>query len=117
MFNLKHNREKIRWVFQRITGLQLLIAFGIHIWVFFFKLERPIDFNGLHKLFARPEWVIFYSVFIALAVYHGFLGVWTLVTDKNPSKTYKKTWKILLLIFGSILVAISISNFILLGQL
>lgn len=116
MLKMKHNREKIRWVFQRMTGLQLLICFGIHIWVFFFKLDQPIGFHALHELFSHPVWVIFYSLFIMLAIYHGFLGIWTILTDKNPSISYKKTWKIILIIFGSILSLISISNFILLGQ-
>ncbi|MCF7832254.1 MAG: hypothetical protein K9N05_01600 [Candidatus Marinimicrobia bacterium] len=112
---MKHNRERIRWVFQRITGLQLLICFGIHIWVFFFKLERPITLSGLQLIFSRPEWIVFYTIFIALAVYHGFLGLWTVLTDENPSKTYKKVWKIILFISGGFLVGISVWNIILLG--
>ncbi|MEA2076509.1 MAG: succinate dehydrogenase, hydrophobic membrane anchor protein [Candidatus Marinimicrobia bacterium] len=112
---MKHNRERIRWVFQRISGLQLLICLGVHIWVFFFKLERPITLSGLSELFSKPEWVIFYTLFISLAVYHAFIGLWTILTDKNPSKTYKKVWKIILISGGTFIVGLSLWNLVLLG--
>ena len=114
---MKHNRERIHWVFQRISGLQLLICFGVHIWVFIFKLERPITLTGLQVIFSRPEWIVFYTIFISLAVYHGFLGLWTILTDENPSKTYKKVWKIILLTTGILIVAITLTNLIILGTL
>ncbi len=117
MSKMKHNRERIHWVFQRISGLQLLICFGIHIWVFFFKLERPISLDGLQVIFSHPEWIIFYTIFIALAIYHGFSGLWTILTDDNPSKTYKKVWKIILFVSGILLIATTLWNLILLGAL
>ncbi len=114
---MKHNRERIHWVFRRITGLQLLICFAVHVWVFVFKLERPITLDGLQVIFSHPMWIVFYTIFIALAVYHGFLGLWTILTDGNPSKTYKKVWKIILFTSGSLLVAMTLSNLIVLGVL
>ena len=117
MLRMKHNRERIHWVFQRITGIQLLVCFAVHIWVFIFKLERPITLDGLQIIFSQPVWVVFYTIFIALAVYHGFLGLWTVLTDENPSRTYKKVWKIILLTSGILIVAITLSNLIVLGTL
>lgn len=110
------DREKLRWVFQRLSGLQLLIFFGIHIWVFFFKLERPVSLESLQEIFLHVEWIIFYTLFISLMVYHAFSGLWTVLTDKNPSKTYKKNWRIVLWVIGGFLILISAWNLILLGR-
>ena len=117
MFKIRHNKERVRWIFQRISGIQLLLCFGIHIWVFFFKLTRPVSLEGLKEIFSKPEWIIFYTVFIALAVYHGFTGLWTILTDNNPSRTYKKVWKIVLTAGGVFLVGLSLWNLVLLGAL
>ena len=114
---MNHNKERIRWIFQRISGIQLMLCFGVHIWVFFFKLSRPVTLNGLQQIFSRPEWVIFFSVFIALALYHGFTGLWTVLTDHNPSRTYKKVLKIILTAGGAFLVGFSLWNFVILGTL
>ena len=114
---MKHNKERIHWIFQRISGIQLLVCLGVHIWVFFFKLERPVTLSGLNHLFSRPEWVVFYTIFIALAVYHALCGLWTILTDKNPSRTYKRVWKTILIVGGVFLVALSLWNLVLLGAL
>jgi succinate dehydrogenase cytochrome b556 subunit len=117
MSKIKRNNEKFRWMFQRITGMQLFICFGIHIWVFLFRLDRPIEFAAIQAIFSQPVWIVFYTIFIALAVYHGFSGLWTVLTDKNPSKTYKRNWKIVLYVLGALIVGLSCWNFILLGVL
>ena len=114
---MKHNKERIHWIFQRISGIQLLVCLGVHIWVFFFKLERPVTLSGLNHLFSRPEWVVFYTIFIALAVYHALCCLWTILTDKNPSRTYKRVWKTILIVGGVFLVALSLWNLVLLGAL
>lgn len=114
---MKHNKERIHWIFQRISGMQLLVCLGIHIWVFFFKLDRPITLQSLTHLFSRPEWIIFYTIFIALAVYHAFIGLWTILTDKNPSRTFKRVWKYILITGGVFLVLLSLWNLVLLGAL
>lgn len=111
-----NNKEKLNWVFQRLSGLQLLICFGVHIWVFFFKLERPVNLDSLQKIFSHAEWIIFYGLFISLIVYHAFLGLWTILTDNNPSKSYKKKWYLTLWISAAVLIVISIWNLILLGR-
>jgi succinate dehydrogenase hydrophobic anchor subunit len=110
------NREKLRWVFQRLSGLQLLIFFGVHIWVFYFKLERPVALESLQEIFLHAEWIIFYVLFISLIIYHAFSGLWTVLTDNNPSKSYKKNWRITLWVIGVFLVLISAWNLILLGR-
>jgi succinate dehydrogenase hydrophobic anchor subunit len=110
------NREKLRWVLQRLSALLLLIFFAVHIWVFYFKLERPISLEGLQEIFVHGKWIIFYICFIALMLYHAFNGVWTVLTDKNPSKYYKKNWRITLCVLALILILISAWNLILLGK-
>jgi succinate dehydrogenase hydrophobic membrane anchor protein len=115
MFKMTHNKERIHWIFQRISGIQLLVCLGVHIWVFFFKLDRPVSFQSISLLFSRPEWIIFYTIFIALAVYHGFIGLWTILTDRNPSRTYKRIWKIILIFSGVSLVLLSLWNLVLIG--
>lgn len=114
---MKHNRERNRWIFQRISGLQLLACLAVHIWVFFFKLERPVTLQSLSHLFNRPEWIVFYTIFIALIVYHAFIGIWVILTDKNPSRTFKRVWKIILIAGGCFLVGLSLWNLVLLGAL
>ncbi len=116
MLKWKHNPEKLRWTFQRISGLQLAICVGIHFWVSIFKLGWPIRYEGLHALLSHPEWLVFYSIFLVLAVYHGFSGLWTVITDRNPSKTVKKTYKVILIVSGVLLIFLSEWNLILLGQ-
>jgi len=115
MFKVKRNKERIHWVFQRISGVQLLVCFGIHIWVFFFKLKRPIAFSQINQLFTKPEWIIFYVIFVALAIYHAFTGLWTVLTDKNPSKTYKKVWKAILISGGIFLTGLTLWNLVIIG--
>ncbi len=115
MFKVKPNKERIHWIFQRISGVQLLVCLGIHIWVFFFKLDKPVTVLQLSELFSKPEWVVFYVIFIALAIYHAFIGLWTILTDKNPSKTYKNVWKIILISGGVFLTVLCLWNLVLIG--
>lgn len=110
------NREKLRWVFQRLSAFLLLIFLAVHIWVFYFKLERPINLEGLQGIFVHAKWLVFYVLFIALSIYHAFNGLWTVLTDKNPSGLYKKNWRITLWIVALILILLSTWNLILLGQ-
>ncbi len=116
MVRKKHSPEKRRWIFQRLSGIPLMFCAATHIGLFFFKLEKPLRFEQVNRLFSRPEWLLFYSLFAVLAVYHGFSGLWTVMTDHNPSLTFKKNLKIILLISGSVLTAFGIWTFIMLGR-
>jgi succinate dehydrogenase hydrophobic membrane anchor protein len=116
MSYLDYSTEKRRWVFQRISGMILIIAVCLHTWVFLFKLGRPVSHEELNALLSHPEWLIFYALFIALTVYHGFLGLWTVLTDRNPSRTFKKWLRIILISFGSLIVILCEWNLILLAR-
>jgi succinate dehydrogenase hydrophobic anchor subunit len=116
MTYFEYSTEKKRWVAQRVSGIALILAVAIHVWVFLFKLGRPISHQELNALLSHPEWLIFYSVFIILAVYHGFLAFWVIMTDRNPSMTFKKVLRIILISFGTLLVVLTEWSLILLAR-
>ncbi|MBN2780369.1 MAG: succinate dehydrogenase, hydrophobic membrane anchor protein [Candidatus Marinimicrobia bacterium] len=115
MLRLHYHNEKLRWIFQRVTGLQLLLCAGIHIWVFFFILERPLSYGTIHAVLSHPVWLVFYSVFLFLGIYHGLSGLWTVLTDRNPSNTVKRTLKIILISLGAIFMVLGEWNLIMLS--
>ncbi|MBW6457922.1 MAG: hypothetical protein K0B52_02050 [FCB group bacterium] len=99
-----------------MSGIILLLMAAVHVWVFLFKLGRPVSHQELNALLSHPEWLIFYSIFVILAVYHGFLACWVILTDRNPSMTFKKVLRIILVSFGAVLIILTEWSLILLAR-
>ncbi|MDZ7797689.1 MAG: succinate dehydrogenase, hydrophobic membrane anchor protein [Candidatus Marinimicrobia bacterium] len=116
MARKKHSPEKLRWVFQRVSAIPLAVCIIVNVWIFSFKFEQPLRYEQINQLFARPEWILFYSLFILLAVLHGLSGLWTVMTDHNPSAIFKKNLKIILIAAGTVLVIFSEWTIIVLGR-
>ena len=103
-------RGALFWLIQRFTGLFLAIFLLTHVkvlhWDFNFTQAGMIDFNFVtHRLYGSMVWLIFYSLFIVSALFHGLNGLWAVVLDFRPSKTSQTAWLAGLWALG-ILVAI-----------
>ena len=115
MLRKHHSKDKRRWIFQRVGSIPLAAAVIVHAWLFVFGPGRTPDPERLRQIFSQPEWLAFYILFTALALYHGLSGVWTLMTDRNPSATYKRNLRIILRAAGLVLMAFAVWTFVRLG--
>jgi succinate dehydrogenase hydrophobic anchor subunit len=108
-------RGALFWLVQRLTGLFLAIFLLTHVkvlhWDFNFtdKLMAPdglLNFSFVtSRLHGSMVWLVFYSLFIFSALFHGLNGLWAVVLDFRPSKTIQTIWLAVLWGLG-ILVAI-----------
>jgi succinate dehydrogenase hydrophobic anchor subunit len=66
------------WVFQRITGLLLVVYFMVHMWGMHFRFEFKTPLDGVFTYVLSTE---FFLIILVLIVYHGFNGICSVTID------------------------------------
>jgi len=100
------------WLFQRLTGILLVILLVVH---FAITHNLPkggnVTFALVAPRLATATWKVFDLTFLVCALFHGLNGVWMVVQDYVSSET-AQTWifyalctlGLVLLILGAITV-------------
>ncbi|MBI4835121.1 MAG: hypothetical protein HY811_09930 [Planctomycetes bacterium] len=96
----------IRWFFQRITGILLTALLAIHIITLHFTVSEVISFDTVvTRIQSSIFWLFFYTLFLLLTLWHGFNGVYEVVSDYAPSPGLKRFMIWFFWLFGLILFA------------
>lgn len=71
------------WLFQRVTGVLLVVALMGHYWVTHYFPGGHVTYEKVSARFlaAGAAWKIFDLTFLVLALFHGLNGIWTIVLD------------------------------------
>lgn len=102
---MNNNLTLIRWFLQRLTALLLVIILVVHIIVTHFT-SGSINFETVvQRIQSSIFWLIFYSLFLLSALFHGINGVYGIIEDYAPSPNLRKViawfcWILGLIAFG-----------------
>ncbi|GAB4331102.1 MAG: hypothetical protein Kow0099_02220 [Candidatus Abyssubacteria bacterium] len=95
------------WFLQRVTGLYLVFGMAVHIIVL--PLSRDaITFESVSSRLQHVGWMVFDYSLLAVCVYHGFNGLWSVFVDFNPSDRLRRGVGWGLAIFGIIWIVYGI---------
>ena len=110
----KENLELWSWIFQRITAVFLVIGLFVHFWVLHYidSASKPVTFELVTKRLSSPGWIIFDSLLLIAALYHGLNGIWSIILDWNPRKSFKCSLGWILSVIGVLALIIGIYTII-----
>lgn len=102
MFNYKGSKESgaKSWVFQRITGIVLVVFAIAHYILMHYTPESGKTYEEVLKRMQFPFYRIIDLTFITLAMYHGLNGIWNIFRDYNLKPWSKITVVSVLVIAG-----------------
>jgi len=98
-------RGVIQWFLQRLTGFILFIGLIIHFYVMHYSGTGALDYETVTARLSSPYWKGFDILFLLSILYHGFNGLWGIVTEYIKGS-------FLLRIVQIVIVAASIGLFI-----
>ncbi len=95
-------RSALTWLFQRITGILLVVFLFTHISLnHLLSGDRIIDFALVNeRLSGSFGWKLFYVLFVPSCVYHAMNGLWGILADYRPSVEFRKLAIAALLLLG-----------------
>jgi succinate dehydrogenase / fumarate reductase membrane anchor subunit len=95
------NWEKWGWIYQRVSGVILVVLIFGHLFVNLFAGEgvNAIDFAFVAGKWADPFWVVWDTALLWLALIHGANGMRTLTND------YANNPKVRRILLGAIFVS------------
>jgi succinate dehydrogenase hydrophobic membrane anchor protein len=78
------------WMFQRISGVALVVLTVGHYFMMHYAAKSGHDFGSTADRLAQPIYKGLYLAFITIGMYHGVQGLWNIVRDfkLKPSMTY-----------------------------
>ena len=92
------------WFLQRITGILLAFFLIMHLKVLHLTDKWHLDFQVVtDRLHSGALWGLFYILFVPIAVFHGFNGIWGVIEDYRPGKGAGKGIKTFFWILGILL--------------
>ena len=73
------------WLLQRISGLFLVYALGVHLWAVHVVSSGRLSWETITaRLQDGPAWTIYYALFVPAVVYHAANGLWGVLLDYAP---------------------------------
>jgi len=74
------------WYFQRVTGVVLFIQVLAHFYIAHRTWDAGHDWPTIIARLSNPYMQMFYLVFVALGLYHGLNGLWSIIRDYHMSE-------------------------------
>ena len=101
---MNQHRGLWSWLLQRVSGAYL--AFGMAVHIIILPLGGvSISFDSVSARLQHGCWLVFDLLLLAVCVYHGFNGLWSVLLDFNPSTRIRRTIAWGLVAFGLVLSA------------
>jgi len=88
------------WLFQRITGLVLVIAMIGHYILMHYTPSSGHEFASTFERMQNPWWKVFYLTFTIIGLYHGLNGIWAILRDYKMKRWFSITLLGIILIAG-----------------
>ena len=107
-------RGRFTWFFQRVSGILLVVFLFTHMNINHLTLgERLIDFSLVNARLAESiGWRIFYILFVPCCVFHAMNGLWGILADYRPSRSFRRIVVTVLWIVGLALTYIGADTLI-----
>ncbi|MCX7988718.1 MAG: succinate dehydrogenase, hydrophobic membrane anchor protein [Thermodesulfovibrio sp.] len=86
------------WLLHRITGVILVLGLLYHFIFMHFMGHDNYSYEAVMQRLREPSWKIFNLVFLFSALYHGFYGLNGLITEYVKGESFKKFFKLIILI-------------------
>ncbi len=96
------------WFFQRLTGIVLAPVLLIHLLTMHRFTTHGLPWNEVAGRLANPYWKVLEVVFLALALYHGFNGIYSIFQDYVHRPGFRLFLFSLLVLAGVILFGFGI---------
>lgn len=106
----KQSGGALAWYFQRISGGVIVLLFLAHFWVLHFTIGGEITYDKVAARLSTPLWKTIDMVFLILALYHGFNGVYSVVVDYVGSDIWRHTIFGILALLGLILLILGATS-------
>lgn len=99
-YNSSKNTGAKSWIYQRITGI-ILVVFAIgHYVLMHFHPDNGKTYEAVFARMQYPWYRLIDIVFVTFALYHGLNGVWGIFRDYNLKKWTKIAVLSLIITFG-----------------
>lgn len=96
------------WLFQRLSGVLLAVLVIVHfVLMHYAGFERRLYADVLTRL-SNPLWKTFDLVFLSLALYHGWYGVWGIVGDYCRKDLWRIAWLIVIVTAALVLFSLGL---------
>ncbi|MDY6852495.1 MAG: succinate dehydrogenase, hydrophobic membrane anchor protein [Thermodesulfobacteriota bacterium] len=69
------------WLFQRVSGVVLAVAFAVHFIVLHFLGDGTFTYQSVVNRLANPAWKVFDLCFLFFALYHAVTGIRLIIDD------------------------------------
>ncbi len=79
-----------QWFFQRLTGLVLFAGLFVHFLVMHYSGGEQIGYDAVMARLHNPLWVGFDLLFLLSVLYHGFNGLWGIVTEYTDDGIFRR---------------------------
>ncbi len=99
----------IGWLWQRISGLALMVLLVIHLGTVRFS---PLDYNAFKAQLSSPGWALFNGCLMAVAVSHALSGLWQIGRDYVAEPRHRKALAWILLLAGLAFLALGVAMFL-----
>ncbi len=97
------------WLFQRITGVVLLVGMIIHFRIMHYSGTEQLTHAVVLERLSNPYWKAFNLLFLLCVIWHGLSGIWGIATEYAGSKAVLlKFCQAIILLSGSILTVTGI---------
>jgi succinate dehydrogenase / fumarate reductase membrane anchor subunit len=98
--------ESFWWLFQRISGLSLVLLLLLHFIILHFTGGGEITYARVSARLNDPLWKVFDLTFLFFALSHGLYGLWIITGDY-----IRWDWLRVLVFFGLVLLAVVLFAF------
>ncbi len=95
----------VSWVWQRISGLGLVVVLFIHLGV---GHLTPLSYEAISQRLSAPGWKLLDGVLLLLAVSHALNGLWQIGHDYIANEKAKHILKVFLWCLGLVLMGIGL---------
>lgn len=95
------------WIHQRFTGL-LMALLTLPLSIFFYKLNSVSLKENIIYLLQTPFYVLSYSIFAIIGMYHGMLGIKVIIEDYVHSRSTRLIMVVLLQLVTILSIAVFI---------
>ncbi len=69
------------WLFQRVSGIGILVLLIVHLWVTHYFPGGFVTFDKVATRLDMPGWRVLDLFFLAILLFHAFYGLWMITLD------------------------------------